>query len=193
MDVLDRWERAEKLNRCIRPAIDALKPPENLTVSQWAEKYRRLSSEASAEPGRWRNARTPYLREIMDSFNDPKVSHIVLVAASQVGKSECMNNMIGYIIDQDPGSILFIQPTEVDAKEYSKLRIAPMVKDTPALRHKVAAAKSRDSANTIKQKAYPGGILTLCGSTEAHALASKPIRYAYSKHTNPMKFLSHSP
>ena len=100
-----------------------------------------------------------------------------MVAASQVGKSELENNIIGYIIDEDPGSILYIHPTTIDAKEYSKLRVAPMIRDCPTLRRKVAAPKSRDSGNTVLQKAYPGGILTMCGSTEAHALASKPIRY----------------
>ena len=165
------------LNGAISKSIGSLKPPEDLTVSQWAEQRRRLSSESSAEPGPWRNSRTPYLREVMDSFNDSKVRRIVMVAASQVGKSEAINNIIGYIIDQDPGSILFIQPTTIDAKEYSKLRIAPMIRDCPVLKAKVADSKSRDSNNTILQKAYPGGILTMCGSTEAHALASKPIRY----------------
>ena len=100
-----------------------------------------------------------------------------MVAASQVGKSEFLNNCIGYVIDQDPGSILFVHPTTIDAKEYSKLRIAPMIRDCPTLRKKVSDPKSRDSGNTILQKTYPGGILTMCGSTEAHALASKPIRY----------------
>ena len=154
-------------------------PPDDLTVTQWAEKNRRLSSESSAEPGPWRTERTPYLREIMDAFSDPKIRHEVVWAASQVGKSEVLNNCIGYVIDQDPGSILFIHPTEVDAKEYSKLRIAPMIRDCPTLKKKVAPEKSRDSANTIKQKSYPGGILTMCGSTEAHSLASKPIRYVF--------------
>jgi phage terminase large subunit GpA-like protein len=113
----------------------------------------------------------------MDAFTDPKVRHIVMVAASQVGKSEFLNNAIGYIIDQDPGSILFVHPTTIDAKDYSRLRIAPLARDCPCLRKKIQAPKSRDSGNTILQKTYPGGILTMCGSTEAHSLASKPIRY----------------
>ncbi len=159
--------------------LAGFRPPEDLTVSQWAEKHRRLSSETAAEPGRWRTTRTPYLREPMDAFNDPKLRRIVMVAASQVGKSEFINNAIGYIIDQDPGSILFVHPTTIDGKDYSKLRIAPMIRDCPTLRAKVAAPKSRDSGNTVLQKTYPGGILTLCGSTEAHALASKPIRYVF--------------
>lgn len=152
-------------------------PPDDLTVSEWAEKNRRLSLESSAEAGPWRNERTPYLREVMDSFSNPRVRHIVFVAASQVGKSEAELNILGYIMDEDPGSILFIHPVKDDAKDFSKLRIAPMIRDTPVLKRKVADPKQRDSANTILQKSYPGGILTLCGSTEAHALASKPIRY----------------
>lgn len=168
---------AARLNKAMRKALAGMTPPDDLTVTQWAEAKRRLSAESAAEPGPWRTERTPYLREPMDAFTDPKVRHIVMVAASQVGKSEFLNNCIGYIIDEDPGSILFIHPTTIDAQEYSKLRIAPMLRDSPALRQKIAAPKSRDSHNTILQKAYPGGILTMCGSTEAHALASKPIRY----------------
>ena len=168
---------SDGLNEVIARALRGLKPPENLTVSEWADKYRRLSPESSAETGPWRTSRTPYLKEPMEAFTDPCVRHIVMVAASQVGKSEALNNIIGYIIDQDPGSILLIEPTVTDAKEYSKLRIGPMIRDCRTLRGKVAPPKSRDSANTVLQKSYPGGILTMCGSTEAHALASKPIRY----------------
>ncbi len=173
-----RKHDVDRLNSAVSRVIKSgFKPPENLTVTEWADKKRRLSPESSAEPGPWRTYRTPYLQGPMDAFTDPKVKRIVLASASQVGKSELLNNIIGYIIDEDPGSILFIQPTTIDAKDYSKLRIAPMIRDTPSLKRKVADPKSRDSGNTILQKTYPGGILTLCGSTEAHALASKPIRY----------------
>ena len=166
-----------RLDKLISSVVKGFEPPDELTVTQWAEAKRRLSAESSAEVGPWRTDRTPYLREVMDCFTDPKIRHIVMVAASQVGKSEFLNNVIGYIIDEDPGSILFVHPTGIDAKEYSKLRIAPMIRDCPTLKKKVSDPKSRDSGNTILQKTYGGGILTMCGSTEAHALASKPIRY----------------
>ena len=172
-------EALYRLNKLVSNAMLGMVPPDDLTVTQWAEAKRRLSSESSAEPGPWRTERTPYLKEVMDAFSDPKVNRIVMAAASQVGKSEFINNTIGYIIDEDPGSILFVHPTTIDAKDYSKLRIAPMIRDCPTLRKKVSDPKSRDSGNTILQKTYPGGILTLCGSTEAHALASKPIRYVF--------------
>lgn len=152
------------------------RPPEDLTVSQWAAKYRVLSRESSAEAGPWRNDRTPYMVEPMDAFTDPKVSDITVVAMSQVGKSEFLLNAIGYIIDQDPASTIFVQPNLEDARKFSKLRIAPMVRDSPRLRTKVAEVKSRDSSNTTLQKSFPGGMLTIVGSQSPSALASTPAR-----------------
>ena len=148
-------ERVKRLNAVIGKVLAGMKPPDDLTVTEWAEQNRRLSAESAAEPGPWRTERTPYLREPMNAWTDPKIRHIVMVAASQVGKSEFLNNCIGYVIDQDPGSILFVHPTTIDAKEYSKLRIAPMIRDCPTLRKKVSDPKSRDSGNTILQKDLP--------------------------------------
>ncbi len=158
-------------------AFENYRPPENLTVSQWAARYRVLSRESSAEAGPWRNERTPYLVEPMDAITDPTVRHITVVASSQVGKSELELNAIGYIIDQDPGSILYIQPNLDDAKKFSRLRISPMARDCVRLRTKVAEVKSRDSGNTILQKTFPGGMLTIVGSQSPSALASTPARY----------------
>lgn len=156
--------------------LENFRPPENLTVDEWADKYRILP-ETSAEAGPWRTSRTPYLREPMRAFTDPNVNRIVMVASSQVGKSELELNIIGYIIAQDPGSILYIQPAEADGKKFSRQRIAPMIKACPSLRGKVADVKSRDGGNTILQKMFPGGSLTITGSNSAPALASMPIRY----------------
>ena len=156
--------------------LDNFRPPENLTVDEWADKYRILP-ETSAEAGPWRTSRTPYLREPMRAFTDPNVNRIVMVASSQVGKSELELNIIGYIIAQDPGSILYIQPAEADGKKFSRQRIAPMIRACKQLRGKVADVKSRDGGNTILQKMFPGGSLTITGSNSAPALASMPIRY----------------
>lgn len=169
--------RLRAIDRTFAKSFASYKPPEALTVSQWADKYRVLSRESSAEAGPWNNDRTPYLVEIMDAFTDPAVNHLTMVASSQVGKSELELNIIGYIIDQDPGSVLYIQPNLDDAKKFSKLRIAPMLRDSPRLRSKVADIKSRDAGNTTLQKSFPGGMLTIVGSNSASALASTPARY----------------
>lgn len=159
-----------------KKCLENFTPPENLTVDEWADKYRILPA-SSAEAGPWRTSRTPYLREPMRAFTDPQVNRIVMVASSQVGKSELELNIIGYIIMQDPGSILYIQPSEGDGRKFSRQRIAPMIKACKGLREKVADVKSRDGGNTILQKMFPGGSLTITGSQSAPALSSMPIRY----------------
>ena len=133
-----RKRKRKAIDGTMSRAFENYRPPEDLTVSQWAAKYRVLSRESSAGAGPWRNGRTPYMVEPMDAITDPAVRHITVVASSQVGKSELELNAIGYIIDQDPGSILYIQPTIDDAKKFSRLRIAPMLRDSPRLRAKVS-------------------------------------------------------
>lgn len=153
------------------------KPPEAITVSQWAEKYRILSRESSAEAGRWRNERTPYMVDIMDAFTDPKVEKISVVASSQVGKTEIQLNIVAYIIDQDPSSILYVQPSIEEAKKFSRLRIAPMLRDCKKIKGKVTETKVRENGNTLLQKSFPGGMLTIIGSNSPSALASTPVKY----------------
>lgn len=113
----------------------------------------------------------------MEAFTDPKVHKIVMVAASQVGKSELELNVIGYIIDQDPGTILYIHPSLDEARKFSRTRLAPMIRDCKPLKSKVTDVKAKDSGNTILQKTFPGGTLTLIGTNTPRALASAPARY----------------
>lgn len=169
----------QNLNKTIAKSVSNFKPPEKLTVSQWANKKRRLSAENSAEAGRWKTSRTPYLKEIMDAFTDPKVHRIAVAASSQVGKTEMEMNMMGYVIDNDPGPIMFIMPTVEIARDFSKRRIAPMIRDTKCLRDKIAKAKSRDGDNSVLKKSYPGGMLTMTGSNSPASLASVPARYVF--------------
>ena len=167
----------KELNKAASPALKYYKSPEKLTLDEWADKYRRLSPESSAEAGPWRTDRTPYLREPMRAFTDPKVKNIVMVASSQVGKSEFELNAIGYIIDQAPGSVMYVQPNLDAARKFSRLRISPMIRDSKVLKSKVHNVKSRSSGNTILQKSFPGGMLTITGSESPSALASTPARY----------------
>lgn len=168
-----------KLNRVVKNIADVFSPPQNMPVSQWADKYRFMSAENSAESGPWKTSRTPYLKEIMDAFSDAKVRRIAVVASSQVGKSEMLLNMLGYAIASDPGPAMFVLPTLETAKDFSKRRIAPMIRDCPQLAKKVSDAKSRNSENTMLQKSYPGGMLTITGANSPASLASIPARYVF--------------
>lgn len=145
-------------------------------MSQWADRERWLSPEASAEPGKWDTSRAEYQRGIMDAICDPVVHTVVVMSSAQVGKTEIVNNIVGYHIHQDPAPILVIQPTLDMAEAWSKDRLAPMLRDTPALRGKVKDARSRDSGNTLLHKTFDGGHLTIAGANSPASLASRPVR-----------------
>lgn len=154
----------------------ALAPPPKLKISEWADKFRRLSSEASAEPGQWMTQRAEYQRGIMDALSEPGVDRIVLMTSAQVGKTELLNNIVGFHVSQDPAPILVLQPTLEMAETWSKDRLAPMLRDTPCLRDRVADPRSRDSGNTLLHKKFLGGHVTAVGANSAAGLASRPIR-----------------
>lgn len=168
------------LGRVFKQAQELLTPPPDLTVAQWAEQKRVLTTKSAATQGKWSNAITPYLIEPMEAFTDPEVQDIVVVASSQVGKTEFELNCLGYIIDCDPAPIMFVMPVKDDCERTSKTRLSPMIQATPALKAKVAPAKSRDANNTIFEKQFPGGFIRFVGSTAAHDLAGTPARYAFA-------------
>ena len=161
-----------------RAFLEGLRPDPDLTVSEWADQYRMLSNKASAEPGPWRTDRTPYLREIMDCMSSSStIQKVVFMAGAQLGKTEGINNVVGYMISEAPGPAMFVQPTIEMAKRLSKQRLESLIHETPRLAEKVAPARSRDSGNTLFSKEYPGGILLLTGANSATGLRSAPCRW----------------
>ena len=150
----------------------------DITISEWADEYRILSSEGGSEPGRWRTERTPYLREIMDCLSPShECERVVLQKGTQLGATEAINNWIGYVIHLSPASFLMVQPTQDLAKKVSKQRIATAIRETPVLSERVALPRERDSGNTLLVKEFPGGVLMLSGANSAAGLRSMPIKY----------------
>jgi len=133
-----------------------------MTLSEWADSYAYLSAESSAEGGRWHTL--PYQKGIMDAITNPKIEQISVMKSARVGYSKILNHVAAFHIHQDPCPIMIVQPTIEDAQGYSKEEIAPMLRDTPCLKGVVSEAKSKDGANTILQKQFPGGSLSLVGA-----------------------------
>lgn len=165
------------MKKILKKAFKVFLPPPNQTVSEWSDAERRLSPEASAEPGRWDTSRAEYQRGMMDVITDPTIHTGVIMSSSQIGKTEVLNNMVGYHIDRDPAPMLLVQPTLELAQAWSKDRLAPMLRDTPALQGHVEDARSRDSGNTLLHKTFPGGHITMAGANSAASLASRPVRF----------------
>lgn len=152
-------------------ALQLMLPPEQITVSEWAGKYRMLDSKSSAIPGPWNNEITPYLTGVMDEFNNYETSKIIFVKPTQVGGTEALQNMIGYIVMQDPAPTMIVYPTEMLAKSISENRLQPMLRATPEL------ARRFDENSQLLELQFDGMYLTLAGSNSPSGLSSKPIRF----------------
>ena len=175
-----RQKQYNNTKKLFKKLMKSFATPPNLTVSQWADAYRMLSPEASAEPGRWRTDRAPYQREIMDAVSDEKCIKVVIMSSAQVGKSEIILNALGYHIDYDPAPMMYLLPTDAMCETFSKDRVSPMIRDTPELREKVENVKSRASGNTIFHKKFQGGHLTFVGANTPSQLAGRPIRILFA-------------
>lgn len=173
-------------------ALQFLHPPEQLTVSEWAEKYRMLDSKSSAMPGPWSNDITPYLTGVMDEFNNYETEKIIFVKPTQIGGTEALQNMIGYIVMQDPSPTMIVYPTDTLAKSVSENRLQPMLKATPEI------AKKFDENSSLLELQFDSMYISLTGSNSPSGLASKPIRFlmmdevdkypgASSKEADPIK------
>lgn len=154
-----------------------LEPELQITVSQWADRHRVMPG-SNAEPGAWRTARVPYLREIMDAMSvSSRVERVVLMKGSQTGGTEAALNAIGYWIAHAPGLILAVWPSLDMVKRNSRTRIDPLIESTPALMAKVARSRSKDPGNTIALKEFMGGSLVMTGANSAVGLRSTAARY----------------
>lgn len=143
---------------------------------EWADKYRYLSPESSAVPGKWKTATVEAARGPMLEATNPKCHTITIMCCTQLMKTELINNIAGYYIHQDPAPLILMQPTKSLAETWSKERFDKMVRDTPVLREKVLTKRRGDSDNTIWNKSFPGGQLNIIGANSPTELASRPVR-----------------
>ena len=155
-------------------------PDPLMNISEWADKYRILSQKASAEPGKWRTSRTPYLKEIMDCLSPYSgIEKVVFMKGAQIGGTEVGNNFLGYIVHLSPGPVMLVMPTVDGAKRTSKTRIDPMFEAISELKGVISDRRSKDASNTTLMKEFQGGVLVLTGANSAIGLRSMPVRYIF--------------
>ena len=153
--------------------LEAFKPPERYTVSEWADNFRVLTS-VSAEPGRWRTNRTPYLKEPMDRFTDSLIEKIVLCFGAQLGKTETELNMIGYALDQTSSPTMMVYPTDTIAKFASDKRVQPMIKSVKSI-----SDKFDENSKLLELDFNNGNYMVLVGANSPSSLSSRSIKYLF--------------
>lgn len=161
----------------IQGFLEGLRPTPSLTVDEWADRFRVLSSVSSAEPGQWRTDRVPYMREIFQKLSPTNTAReVVLMKGVQIAGTEAALNVAGAYMDLEACPILYVMPTVDMAKTISKKRLAPMIDDCPSLRSKVSEMNRREGSSTVLEKFFPGGSLNLTGANSAAGLRSQPMR-----------------
>lgn len=157
----------------IKGALLYLQPPESMEVSEWAEKYRILDSKTSAEPGPWNNGRTPYLKGIMDEFTNYETEEIIFVKPTQVGGTEAMLNMLGYVIQQDPSPTEIVYPTETIAESFSSKRLQPMILAAEPLRQKY------DENSPMLELNFSDMFVKIVGANSPVGVSSFAMKYLF--------------
>lgn len=165
------------LAHCLATLRHAVAPRRALTVSQWADDHRILSGKQSSERGRWRTARNPILREIMDCFSvHSRVRDIVVMKSSQVGVTEAVVNVLGYTMDHAPCPVMVMMPTLETRDTWKVQKLNPLLQETPVISSLLGGARSRDAANRQDLIDFPGGVLFLAGGNSANSYAQKSVR-----------------
>ena len=156
------------------------KPETELTVSEFADKHRRVSAESGSPfPGAWLTARTPYLREPMDCLHpDHPSRRVTLKASAQTGKSELGVNWFCFIVDRAPGPMLTVLPTGAEAVKYNRVKLQPTIDVSPPIRHRVRPENSRDEgASTTAFKRFAGGFNQIVTASSSKGLQMISVRW----------------
>lgn len=149
-------------------------PPKRQKLSNWAEEHFVLSSEYAARSSNlhlygWQ-------RDMLDAFTDQSVMEVVYMTSTQMIKTLALQCALAYIVSEDPGPILLLEPKEDACMAFSKRRLAPMIRDMPCLRGKISESL-HDGKSTLLSKEFPGGNLLIVSANTPTDVAQHTIRY----------------
>ena len=186
-------ELAELHTQPVRPVFaqlcdQVLRMPHWQYPWEWAEEHCRLTSETSAEVGRYSSKRTPYIRELMEVLNPRvkgvdghwKVSEtdvVVFQKGAQLGGTLAFLYWVGAIISVYPSPILAVFPTLDNAKRWSRIKLGEMLRTAGPLRKMVYSAKDKEFGSETLKKYFPGGNLLMIGSNSAAGMRQVSVRF----------------
>lgn len=168
------------LKKILAEISAAWTPDPLLSITDWADQYFFLPAASSAEPGKYRTARTPYVREILDSLSPYNgIQSVTFAKPTQIGATVLAIAWMCYGIDCSPAPMLVTLPTGSLAESFSKQKLQPAIDETPRVRGRVKDRRSRDSGNTILEKQYPGGSITITGSNSPASFRSRSVKNVF--------------
>lgn len=156
---------------------EGLKPDLRRSTAEWAE-AERIVSEGAYE-GRWRNARAPYLTEIMDvcSLHNP-TRRVSLLGSAQIGKTQVGLNLIGQVLSETPAQALAVLPSLNSMRMYNRDKLDRMIQSTPVLARAVAdvTERSGQGSTTAVKRGARGAQVELVTASSSRDLQSRTAR-----------------
>jgi len=160
------------LGEMISELAEVLRPPERLSVSGAAEKYRYVNNPGSYV-GPWRNDTTPYMVEPADTMTERKFNSVIFVGPAQCGKTDgLIVNPIVYSVVCDPMDMLVYQTSQTMARDFSRRRIDRLHRHSQEVGKRLMSGG--DSDNTFDKFYLSGMILTLSWPT-INELSGRPV------------------
>ena len=150
---------------------DILRPPERLSVSQAATKYRYLNNPGSYV-GPWTNDMTPYLVDVMDALADRQYNAVILVGPAQSGKTDAGVNWLVYTVICDPMDMIIFQTTNTSARDFSKRRIDRLHRHSPAVGARLLPSGTADN---VGQKIYRSGVMLSISWPSISEMSGRPV------------------
>lgn len=165
--------------RSIRRATRNLIPAASMLPSQWAEANLEIPP-GNAIPGPIRFDNAPYQRGMLDVIVEPGIRRVSYQVGAQLGKTTVQQAIVGYFIEHDPRSQIFIQPTQGDVQTFQETKLRPMLEANPKITARIAKARGRDGANNSRIISYIGGWLMFgwAGSPNTLRGRSAPVTQA---------------
>jgi phage terminase large subunit GpA-like protein len=179
-DAIEQAPASTAIRELLLSVRAGLAPPPKLTVSEFAD-TELVVTTGPLSGTHWQTSFAPYQRSIMDAFHEPGVEIVVVMGSSQWGKTACLVNIVAYHIAHDPCQILVVEPTEKPmAEDFSRNRLQTVIEASPILADAIgrgAKRRGRTATNTLLQKTFRGGAISIAGANSAASLAARPTRF----------------
>lgn len=162
------------LVRIRRSALDNLRPPAKMRLSEWVESSLMLPSDVSSIPGPvqlW-----PFQRDIADAIGDPLIERVTLVKPVRVGFTTLLTSSIASYVANDPSPILVLLPTEADCRDYAVSDIEPIFSASPSLAGLIDCDRDPNGRNTLLSRRFPGGSLKIVAAKSPRNLRRHNVR-----------------
>lgn len=157
----------------------AVKPLPLLSIWEFCDQHLVLPAN-NAESGRYRSARTPYMREPMDCLSPSSpYQTVVLYTGTQVGKTQvALCTFYSYAVNT-PAPMMFVFSNAGESRKLVQTRIDPMVEINEDLKERISSPKKNSTGDTNSLKLFPGGFLSIASGEAPASLRSLPCRVIF--------------